>query len=74
MLFYTYDLDSYGDVIRGFYFDMENNVPGPLLFTTEEVIDSIKNIEKSMSSIGKNMKSFIKHSVHWKKVMLVGRL
>ena len=46
MLFYTYDLDSYGDVIRGFYFDMENNVPGPLLFTTEEVIDSIKNIEK----------------------------
>ena len=46
ILFYTYDLDSYGDVIRGFYFDMENNVPGPLLFTTEEVIDSIRNIEK----------------------------
>ncbi len=46
MLFYTYDLDKYRDVIRGFYIDMKKELPGPLLFTTEEIIDSIKNIEE----------------------------
>lgn len=60
MLFYTYDLDSYGDVIRGFYFDMENNVPGPLLFTTEEVIDSIKNIEKINEQYREKYEEFYK--------------
>ena len=45
MLFFTYDLDKYENILRGFYIDMENTVPGPLLFTTEEVIDSIKNID-----------------------------
>ena len=46
MLFYTYDLEKYRDILRGFYIDIEEEVPGPLLFTTEEVIDGIKNIDK----------------------------
>lgn len=46
MLFYTYDLEKYRDILRGFYIDIEKEVPGPLLFTTEEVVDSIKNIDK----------------------------
>ncbi|MCR5324648.1 MAG: bifunctional glycosyltransferase family 2 protein/CDP-glycerol:glycerophosphate glycerophosphotransferase [Lachnospiraceae bacterium] len=45
MLFYTYDLEKYRDVLRGFYIDIEEELPGPLLFTTEEVIDAIKNID-----------------------------
>lgn len=45
MLFYTYDLDKYRDVLRGFYIDIEEELPGPLLFTTAEVIDAIKNID-----------------------------
>jgi len=45
MLFYTYDLEKYRDVLRGFYIDIEKEVPGPLLFTTEEVVESIKNID-----------------------------
>ena len=32
-------------ILRGFYIDMEKDVPGPLLFTTEQVIDSIQNID-----------------------------
>ncbi len=44
MLFFTYDLDKYRDVLRGFYIDMEKELPGPLLFTTEEIIESIQNI------------------------------
>jgi len=45
MLFFTYDLEKYRDVLRGFYIDIEKEVPGPLLFTTEEVVESIKNID-----------------------------
>ena len=45
ILFYTYDLDKYKDVLRGFYIDMEKDLPGPLLFDSEQVIDSIKHID-----------------------------
>ncbi len=45
ILFYTYDLDKYRDMLRGFYMDIETEVPGPLLFTNEEVVDAIKNID-----------------------------
>jgi CDP-glycerol glycerophosphotransferase len=31
MLFFTYDLDRYRDVLRGFYFDFERDAPGPLI-------------------------------------------
>jgi len=45
ILYYTYDLDKYENVLRGFYIDIHSEVPGPLLKTTDEVIDSIKNID-----------------------------
>ena len=44
MLFFTYDLDKYRDVLRGFYFDLEELLPGPLVFTTDEIIDTIRNL------------------------------
>lgn len=46
ILFYMYDLDKYRDMIRGFYLDIENEVPGPILYTSEEVLDAIKNIDE----------------------------
>lgn len=45
ILYYTYDLEKYENVLRGFYIDIHSEVPGPLLKTTDEVIDSILNIE-----------------------------
>ncbi len=45
MLFFTYDLEKYRDVLRGFYIDIEEELPGPLLFTTEEVVDTINNMD-----------------------------
>ena len=46
VLFYTYDIDKYKNQLRGFYIDMNTEVPGPLLYTTDEVVDAIKNIDK----------------------------
>lgn len=45
MLFFTYDLETYRDEIRGFYMDFESEAPGPLLKATGELISNIKNIE-----------------------------
>ena len=46
MLFFTYDLEKYRDVLRGFYIDIEEELPGPLLYTTEEIITAINHIDK----------------------------
>ncbi len=46
ILFFTYDIEKYKNLLRGFYIDMENEVPGPLLFTSDEVIEAIANIEQ----------------------------
>ncbi|MGE8206621.1 bifunctional glycosyltransferase/CDP-glycerol:glycerophosphate glycerophosphotransferase [Heyndrickxia sp. NPDC080065] len=46
ILFFTYDLEKYRDTLRGFYINIENEVPGPLLRTSDEVIDAIANIDK----------------------------
>lgn len=47
IIFYTYDIDSYRDKLRGFYFDFENEAPGPLVKTTEELIKEIKLVMSS---------------------------
>ena len=46
ILFFTYDLEKYRDVLRGFYIDIEKEIPGPLLYTNDEVVDAIRNIDK----------------------------
>ncbi|WP_078990840.1 bifunctional glycosyltransferase family 2 protein/CDP-glycerol:glycerophosphate glycerophosphotransferase [Streptomyces sp. XY413] len=45
ILFFTYDLDHYRDTLRGFYFDFEQSAPGPLVFTSPELIGAIRNID-----------------------------
>ncbi|KLT15585.1 CDP-glycerol:glycerophosphate glycerophosphotransferase [Neobacillus vireti] len=47
IIFYTYDIDTYRDKVRGFYFDYEKDAPGPLVKTTEEVINVIKQISEN---------------------------
>ena len=45
MIFFAYDLDKYRDDIRGFYLDYEKNMPGPIVRTTPELIQAIRNTE-----------------------------
>jgi CDP-glycerol glycerophosphotransferase len=44
MVFFTYDLAEYRDSLRGFYFDFEAEAPGPLLETSADVIDAVRDI------------------------------
>jgi len=43
ILFYTYDLEFYKDDLRGFYFDLIKEAPGPILDTNEDLIEYLKN-------------------------------
>lgn len=45
ILFYTYDLDKYRNDLRGFYIDFEKEAPGPVLMTSDEVIQTIEDID-----------------------------
>jgi CDP-glycerol glycerophosphotransferase len=45
MLFYTYDLDVYRDHLRGFYFDFEAEVPGPLIADEADLAPAVLDAE-----------------------------
>ncbi|HEX3023537.1 MAG TPA: bifunctional glycosyltransferase family 2 protein/CDP-glycerol:glycerophosphate glycerophosphotransferase [Lachnospiraceae bacterium] len=60
ILFFTYDLEKYKDVLRGFYIDMETEVPGPLLQTNDELIRAIRNINEVSESYASRYEEFYK--------------
>jgi CDP-glycerol glycerophosphotransferase len=45
MLFFTYDLAHYRDQLRGFYFDLEAEAPGPLLTSSDEVVAALRDAD-----------------------------
>ena len=58
ILFYTYDIEKYKNQLRGFYIDMNTEVPGPLLYTSEEVIDAILHIDTIQNRYQKRYDDF----------------
>ncbi|MCM2675734.1 CDP-glycerol glycerophosphotransferase family protein [Alkalicoccobacillus plakortidis] len=45
IFFFTYDIELYRGKIRGFYFDLEKEAPGPLVMNTNQIVEEIKKIE-----------------------------
>ena len=45
VVLFTYDLDHYRDALRGFYLDLEEIAPGPLVRTSEEVCEVLADHE-----------------------------
>ncbi|MDA8372217.1 MAG: CDP-glycerol glycerophosphotransferase family protein [Nocardiopsaceae bacterium] len=58
MLFFTYDIESYRDNLRGFYFDFEETAPGPLLLESDEVIASLQDIDEVAAAYRAKYTSF----------------
>lgn len=50
ILFFTYDLETYRDELRGFYFDFEREAPGPLVSTTAELCDALEDLDSIVAS------------------------
>ncbi|MYL47781.1 CDP-glycerol glycerophosphotransferase family protein [Virgibacillus halodenitrificans] len=51
VLFYTYDIDKYRDVLRGFYFNIEEKTPDLIVKSNEEIINKIKKWEEGELSL-----------------------
>ncbi|WP_449657199.1 CDP-glycerol glycerophosphotransferase family protein [Streptomyces boetiae] len=60
MLFFTYDLEHYRDTLRGFYFDFTEKAPGPLIKTSEELIESIRDIDFVRGRYAAKYEEFVK--------------
>ena len=44
LVFYTYDLETYRDVDRGFYFELEPVAPGPVVRTQAELTAALRDL------------------------------
>lgn len=45
MFFFAYDLEKYENQLRGFYFDIMTEVPGPITTKTDELLNEIINYD-----------------------------
>jgi CDP-glycerol glycerophosphotransferase len=59
MLFFTYDLDTYRDEIRGFYFDFLEQAPGPLLRTSEELAAALTGLDAVRAEYARRYEEFV---------------
>ncbi|MBR1610737.1 MAG: CDP-glycerol glycerophosphotransferase family protein, partial [Methanobrevibacter sp.] len=56
-VFFTYDLNEYLANERGFYYDFKTTVPGPIVYTSDELIDVIENEKFDKSKISEFVKT-----------------
>ena len=58
MIIFAYDYENYRDNLRGFYFNIYEEFPGPIVETTSDLIDSIQNYD--CKEYEKKYKRFVK--------------
>jgi CDP-glycerol glycerophosphotransferase len=59
MVFFTPDLETYRDTIRGFSIDFEAVAPGPLLHKTDEVVDALRDLDSVRASFSERYERFV---------------
>lgn len=47
IIFFMYDLETYRDQLRGFYFDIEKEAPGPIVQNEQQLFDALDRIAAS---------------------------
>ena len=51
MIFFAYDLEKYENELRGFYYPYTDFVPGPIAYSTEEIVKCIRKDEWNFGQI-----------------------
>ncbi len=59
IVFFTPDVETYRDDVRGFSLDFEGNAPGPLLETTADVIDALRDLDALRADCGERYAAFV---------------
>ncbi|WP_026829178.1 CDP-glycerol glycerophosphotransferase family protein [Exiguobacterium artemiae] len=65
MIFYTYDLEHYRDQLRGFYFDFEQEAPGPLVLQQSRLFEEIDRLHEWSDRYGPAFAAFEKKFCQW---------
>ncbi|MGI1805734.1 CDP-glycerol glycerophosphotransferase family protein [Exiguobacterium sp. TDN 0502] len=65
ILFYAYDLEHYRDQLRGFYFDFEQEAPGPLLSSEGALFDELERLDSSSGRYASAFRSFRETYCEW---------
>lgn len=65
ILFYTYDIEKYQGQLRGFYIDMETELPGPLLMNNDQVLDAIEHIDEVSEKYKERYEKFHERFCSW---------
>lgn len=60
IIFYPYDYQKYVDLRGGFYVDYENELPGPICYNEEELLNIINDIDNINNEYKEKRKKFIK--------------
>jgi CDP-glycerol glycerophosphotransferase len=58
LVFFAYDLAEYRDEVRGFYFDLDEVAPGPLCATSDDVIESLRDLDTIRTSYADRYRVF----------------
>jgi len=65
ILYFVYDYEKYGSVLRGFYLDMEKDLPGPLLKTNDDVLAALHNLPQVTRDYAAAYKTFSQRFNAW---------
>ncbi|TFU61844.1 CDP-glycerol:glycerophosphate glycerophosphotransferase [Jeotgalicoccus nanhaiensis] len=65
ILFFTYDIKKYQGQLRGFYIDMETELPGPLLMNNDDVMNAIENIDEVTEKYKERYNEFYERFCSW---------
>lgn len=60
ILFLAPDIEEYRSVTRGFYFDFELEAPGPIVSTTSEIVQHLKDLESLREIYEDRYRAFVK--------------
>lgn len=64
MLFFAYDYEDYKSEIRGMYFDMEKELPGPIVQTNDELVKAIHELDRISEQYGERYEQFYEKFCH----------
>jgi CDP-glycerol glycerophosphotransferase len=64
LVFFTYDLDRFRDQVRGFYFDLEEYAPGPVVRSQEDLADALLDLPASQSRHADRYRRFRRRFCH----------
>ena len=59
LLLFTYDLEAYGSQIRGLNVDLAEIAPGPLLRTTDELAEALRDLEGVHADYARRYENFV---------------